>query len=126
MGLVIFLGVMKIWISGISEISQVFELKGLHDAAPARKRFRTSSGRAQDGSGDICPRKIESTYFGVVWYGHIYLSRIHAAVQCMAMFEGTALGALPANDRMHLPWSRIVWAHVSVAHSCHSAMHDHA
>ena len=43
------------------------------------------------------------------------------------LWEGhkTVLGALPAKHRIHLPWACVVWAHMSVAHACRSAMHDH-
>ena len=124
-GLVIFLNVMGIGISGISGISLVFEVKWFYAYAPARKRCRDILWEGTRRFWGHCPRNIESTCLGLALYGHTCLSRIHAAVQCMTMFKGTALGALPAKDRIRSPWSRVVWAHISVAHSCRSAMHDH-
>ena len=72
-----------------------------------------------------CPREMESTYRGLVLHGHTYLSRFQTTLHCMTMSKETAHGTLPAKDRTHLPCSRVVWAHISVAHACHRAMHDH-
>ena len=125
-GLVIFLSVIESRVNGISGFSLSFEQKLCHDDdAPARKRCRDILWDGTRRFWGHCPREMESTYLGLVLHGHTYLSRAHTTLQCMTMCEETALGTLPARDRIHLPWSRVVWAHISVAPSCHSAMHDH-
>ena len=123
-GLVIFSSVMEIGISGISGISLFFGLNLFHDDAPAREQCRDILWHGTRRFWGHGPREMESTYLGLVLHGHTYLSRVHTALQCMTMCEETALGTLPARNRIHLPWSRVVWACISGVHSCHSAMHD--
>ena len=71
MGLVCFLSGIETGISGISGISLLFEREWLRDDAPARHNPHT---------------------LGLVLYGHTYLSRVHATVQCMTMCKGTVDG----------------------------------
>ena len=56
-------------------------------------------------------------------YGRTYLSRVHTTVQFMTMFKGTQTCCSKSVCSTY-PWSCIVWAHISVALSYHSAMHD--
>ena len=151
MGLVCFLSGSEIRISGISGISLLFERRRSRDNAPSFwlwDWFDFSLGmvsrwcahlwiaQPHNGVGVAFERDYFAMMrlplgctthqftFGLLLYGHTYLSRAHTTVQLLTMFKGTQKCCSKSVCSTY-PWSCVVWAHISVALSYHSAMHDH-